>query len=152
MIKIKEMIEIIRESFKDEKIFYNKKENKLIDIDEYYLCIAKGEVQKKLILSWQKELVALGRDIIENGEKYIECPNRKAINEFDLMHRFINEKLFCEEREEILHIIDGPNPLKRFKSAIEGVYFENIWDIFIDEELEKICIKWCEEWEIKYEL
>ncbi|MGL5150902.1 MAG: hypothetical protein ACRC7N_10070 [Clostridium sp.] len=150
MINMKQMIKEITESFNDEKIFFNKLTEEFTVIDEYYLCIAEGRAAKKLILPWQKEIVNQGIVIIESPKDYIECPSKKDINENELMYRFISEKLFDEEKNDILQIIEGRNTLSRFKSAIEGMYYESLWDIFIYEEIEKLCKGWCFKNNISY--
>lgn len=148
MIILKDFIKTIKNSLGDEEVFVDKNTGEIKTIEGYYLNISKTD-EKRIAHKWQRELVQEGERILKSGD-YFRCNIKADINEYKLMEDFLKKKLSEEERGEIEFIINGENRLKRFHLAILGTYFENLWDIFLEEEIESLCKKWLYEREINY--
>lgn len=148
MVKLKALVKKLKEALSDESIFVNKKTGEIKGIEEYYLRFQEGGEKGKLA-KWQMDIVADGKSILGDKE-FISCNIKGELKEYFLMEEFIKNNLSEEERLEIEFIINGENRFKRFELAILGTYYENLWDIFIEEKIEEECKRWLYSREINY--
>lgn len=150
-IEVKKIVNFIIEQFDDTSIYYDRKINDLISIDDYYMSLAIENNNEALPYNWQRNTIEICLDIInDNMNRFILLPKKNILSEHKLMEEFIEKVLIKEEKEEIEFIITGANRLKRFKAAIEGNNYEVLWNLYIYEEYHKVAIDWCEKSHIRY--
>jgi hypothetical protein len=130
--------------------YLNKKTGEVVLlIDEEWLTDEEEESSEELP-EWQREVLMVKKDILQNRENYTELPSKVEINEYGIMEDFCRS--FEDQRisEKLSGAIKGRGAFGRFKDNIVRLGIEDRWYKYKDEALKRIAIKWCEENNIDY--
>jgi hypothetical protein len=118
-------------------------------IDEGWLTDEEGESSEELP-EWQREVLMVKKDILQNRENYVELPSKVEINEYRIMEDFCHS---VEDRgisEKLSDAIKGRGAFRRFKDNIVRLGIEARWYKYKDEALKRMAIEWCKDNNIDY--
>jgi len=150
-LKLEDVIEQLEFVSEFHKSFFNKKTGEIHLIPEEVERYAEQNIEDdNLIPEWEKELIPISKDILNNPEDYIPFPDQFYINEYSIMERFClnldDEKL----RDKMYSSIKGSGAFQRFKNNIHYYGIADDWYKYKDEALKELAIEWCEENDIEY--
>ncbi len=100
---------------------------------------------------WERDLVAIAREISAESGQYISLPTKFDIDEYSIMEKFCMS-LDNQEISDILYdLISGSGAFRRFKDAIYRYGIEDDWHSYRDNAIKEIAIEWCRENNIEFE-
>jgi len=100
---------------------------------------------------WYKEAIANAKEFLENQDQYLELPSKYDIDEYRIMEDFVYSIPIEEQKEEMLHLIQGKGAFSRFRQGLERFLLKDKWYKYRDSEIEKLAEEWCQENDIQYE-
>jgi len=150
-VKLEDVIEQIELANESNRTYLNKSTGEIHLIPEEVDMYIENEVfDEDDLPDWEKEIVPIAKDILENPENYIPFPDKYDINEYEIMERFTLSLTDDKMREEIYYSIKGKGAFRRFKGKIFQHGIENDWYKFKEEWLKEIAIDWCKENNIEF--
>ena len=131
-------------------LYLNKKTGEVVLLmEEGWLTDEEGESSEELP-EWQREVLMVKKDILQNRENYLELPSKVEINEYRIMEDFCHS---VEDRgisENLFDAIKGRGAFGRFKDNIVRLGIEARWYKYKDEALKRMAIEWCKDNNIDY--
>jgi len=150
-VKLEDVIEQLEFTSESIKSFFNKKTGEIHLIPEEVESYAEQNIEDDdLIPEWEKELIPISKDILNNPDDYIPFPGQFYINEYSIMERFCLNLNDEELRDKMYSSIKGSGAFQRFKNNIHHYGIANDWYKYKDEALKELAIEWCEENNIEY--
>ena len=150
-LKIEDVVEQLEFANESNKSFFNKKTGEIHLIPEEVGRYAEQNVEDDdLIPEWEKKLIPISKDILNNLDDYIQFPDQFYVNEYSIMEKFclnINDE---ELRDKMYSSIKGSGAFQRFKNNIHHFGIADDWYKYKDEVLKELAIEWCEENKIEY--
>jgi len=100
---------------------------------------------------WERDLVAIAREILAETGQYISLPTKFDIDDYSIMERFCmsldNQKI----SDILCDLISGSGAFRRFKDAVYKYGVEEEWYKYRDNAIKEIAIEWCRENNIEFE-
>jgi hypothetical protein len=93
---------------------------------------------------WQKEEAELAIRI-QSTDRYLELPDRFEVNEWNIMDEFSQQVKREPIRNNLLHVIHGNHPFRRFKDQITNHDLWDEWNQFRRQAFAEILRDWSEE-------
>ena len=150
-VKLEDVIEQIELANESNRTYLNKSTGEIHLIPEEVDMYIENEVfDEDDLPDWEKEIVPIAKDILENPENYIPFPDKFDINEYEIMERFTLSLSDDKIREEIYYSIKGKGAFRRFKEKIFQYGIEKDWYKFKEETMKEIAIDWCRENNIEF--
>ncbi|ACL05923.1 conserved hypothetical protein [Desulfatibacillum aliphaticivorans] len=144
---LKAIIDEMSMSFDEATSYLEKETGKVFMVsDEAFSLVKDGDDPP----DWQEEEVELGKKVLENGESFIELPDKYEINEYGMMEDFIDSLEDERVAEDLSDAIGGKGAFRRFKDGIHHHGVQEDWYKFKDQALKKIAMDWCESEDIEY--
>ncbi len=112
--------------------------------EEVLRFVESDDEDDEFISEWEKELIPIAKDILENPDNYLSFPNQFDIHEYSIMERYCLSIVNEELREKMYSSIKGSGAFQRFKKNIDLYGIANEWYKFKDEAYKEIAIEWCE--------
>ena len=149
-VKLSEIVGEMELQHDQGSLYLNKKTGEVVLlIDEGWLTDEEGESSEELP-EWQREVLMVKKDILQNRENYVELPSKVEINEYRIMEDFCHS---VEDRgisEKLSDAIKGRGAFRRFKDNIVRLGIEARWYKYKDEALKRMAIEWCKDNNIDY--
>ena len=150
-VKLEDVIERIEFANESNKSYLNKSTSEIHLIPEEVDMYIESELfDEEDLPDWEKEIVPIAKDILENPENYIPFPDQFDINGYEIMERFVLSLTNNELRNEIYYSIKGKGAFRKFKDKILQHGIENDWYKFREESMREIAIDWCKENNIEF--
>ena len=151
-VKLEDVIEQIEFANESNKTYLNKSTGEIHLIPEEVDMYIRNEVfDENDLPDWEKEIIPIAKDILENPENYIPFPDQFDINGYEIMERFVLSLTDDKMREEIYYAIKGKGAFKRFRDKILQHDIESDWYKFREDSLKEIAIDWCERNNIEFD-
>jgi hypothetical protein len=101
---------------------------------------------------WQKDEVAIARAVCDdNGERFINAPDRFDFHEYRHMERFIEMVEDGEAAEALWRAIKGRGAFRYFKDTADRLGLLDRWFRFRDEAMKEFVIGWAEANNVPFE-
>jgi hypothetical protein len=150
-VKLSDIIEGMEFQSDESSSFLNKKTGEVVLMTDYAMQAAEDDEPLEELPDWERELVAIAREILAETGQYISLPTKFDINEYSIMERFC-VSLDRQEIGDILYdLISGSGAFRRFKDAIYKYGVEDEWHTYRDNAIKEIAIEWCRENNIEFE-
>jgi hypothetical protein len=150
-VKLSDIIEGMEFQSDESSSFLNKKTGEVVLMTDYAMQAAEDDEPLEELPDWERELVAIAREILAETGQYISLPTKFDINEYSIMERFC-VSLDRQEIGDILYdLISGSGAFRRFKDAIYKYGVEDEWHKYRDNAIKEIAIEWCRENNIEFE-
>jgi hypothetical protein len=149
-VKLSEIIGEMELQHDQGSLYLNKKTGEVVLLIDEELLTAEEEESSGELPEWQREAMKVAKDVLENGENYVELPSKEEINEYRIMEDFCRS---VEDRgisEKLSDAIKGRGAFRRFKDNIVRLGIEDGWYKYKKEAFKKIAIEWCEDNDIDY--
>ena len=150
-VKLDEIIDGLESQSDESSSFLNTKTGEVVLMTDYVMQAAEDDEPLEDMPDWERDLVAIAREILDETGQYISLPSKFDIDEYSIMERFC----ISLDRQEIGNIlydlISGSGAFRRFKDAIYKYGVEDEWHTYRDNALKEIAIEWCRENNIEFE-
>ena len=117
-VKLSEIVGEMELQHGQGSLYLNKKTGEVVLLmEEGWLTDEEGESSEELP-EWQREVLMVKKDILQNRENYLELPSKVEINEYRIMEDFCHS---VEDRgisENLFDAIKGRGAFGRFKDNI----------------------------------
>jgi len=132
--------------------FLNKISGEIVYLSEEDFELSEQEdiEEDDDIADWQKENIAIAREINDESENYIPLPSEAELNGYKLMEEFCYSLPDESLKNEMLDAIRGKGAFKRFDDKIMHFGIENDWYKFKEDKLRRVAVEWCEKHSIEY--
>jgi hypothetical protein len=150
-VKLSDIIEGLVFQSDESSSFLNKKTGEVVLMTDYAMRAAEDNEPLEVLPDWERDLVAIAREILAESGQYISLPTKFDIDEYSIMESFCIS-LDRQEIGDILYdLISGSGAFRRFKDAIYKYGVEEEWFKYRDNAIKEIAIEWCRENNIKFE-
>ncbi len=150
-VKLNDIIEGLEFQSDESSWFLNKKSGEVVLMTDYAMQAAEDDESLEDIDDWERDLVAIAREIIAETGQYISLPSKFDIDEYSIMERFCmsldNQKI----SDILCDLISGSGAFRRFKDAIHKYDIADDWYKYRDNSLKEIAIEWCREHKIEFD-
>ena len=150
-VKLDEIIDGLESQSDESSSFLNKKTGEVVLMTDYVMQAAEDDEPLEDLPDWERDLVAIAREIITETGQYISLPTKFDIDDYSIMERFC-VSLDNQEISDVLYdLIKGSGAFRRFKNAIYRYEIEDEWYSYRNKALKKIAIEWCKENNIEFD-
>jgi len=150
-VKLDDIIDGMECQSDESSSFLNTKTGEVVLMTDYAMRAAEDDEPLEDLEDWERDLVAIAREILAETGEYIPLPTKYDIDEYSIMERFCMS-LDRQEIGDILYdLISGSGAFRRFKDAIYKYGVEDEWHTYRDNALKEIAIEWCRENNIEFE-
>lgn len=150
-VKLSEIIEGLEFQSDESSWFLDKKTGEVILMTDYAMRAAEDDESLEDVPDWERELVAIAREILADSDQYLQLPTQYDINEYSIMEDFC---MYLDKKEigDILYdLIKGSGAFRRFKDAVYKYGVEDEWYKYRDNAIKEIAIEWCRQNNIEFE-
>jgi hypothetical protein len=88
--------------------------------------------------------------IVKNWDRYEELPEKRDVNDWEIMQEFCESVEPPKHRDRLLRAIQGRGAFRYFKDLATEFGIIKEWYAFRENALREIAREWCEENEIAY--
>ena len=131
--------------------FLNTKTGEVVLMTDYAMRAAEDDEPLEDLEDWERDLVAIAREILAETDQYISLPTKFDIHEYSVMERFCLSMDRQEIGDILYDLISGSGAFRRFKDAIYKYGVEDEWHSYRDNALKEIAIEWCREHKIEFD-
>ena len=117
---------------------------------DYAMRAAEDDEPLEDVPDWERDLVAIAREIIAETGEHIALPTKFDIDEYRVMERFCLSLDDPEMSDLLYSLIKGSGAFRRFKDAIHKYDIADEWYSYHNNALKEIAIEWCREHDIKF--
>ena len=150
-VKLNEIIEGLESQSDESASFLNIKTGEVVLMTDYAMQAAEDDEPLEDVPDWERDLVAVAREIIADTGDYIQLPTKYDIDEYSIMENFCMS-LEKQEIGDILYdLISGSGAFRRFKDAVYKYGVEDEWYTYRDNAIKEIAIEWCRQNNIEFE-
>jgi hypothetical protein len=150
-VKLSEIIDGLEFQSDESASFLNIKTGEVVLMTDYAMRAAEDDEPLEDVPDWERELVAIAREIIAETGQYIQLPTKYDIDEYSIMENFCMS-LEKQEIGDILYdLISGSGAFRRFKDAVYKYGVEDEWYKYRDNAIKEIAIDWCRQNNIEFE-
>ena len=150
-VKLSEIIEGLEFQSDESSSFLNTKTGEVVLMTDYAMRAAEENEPLEDVPDWERDLVAVAREILAETGEYIQLPTKYDIDEYSIMENFCTS-LDKQEIGDILYdLISGSGAFRRFKDAIYKYRVEDEWFKYRDNAIKEIAIEWCRENNIEFD-
>jgi hypothetical protein len=150
-VKLDEIIEGLESQSDESSSYLNTKTGEVVLVTEYATRAAEDDEPLEDVPDWERDLVAVAREIIADTGDYIQLPTKYDIDEYSIMENFCTS-LEKQEIGDILYdLISGSGAFRRFKDAIYKYGVEDEWYKYRNNAIKEIAIEWCRQNNIEFE-
>lgn len=143
--KLDDIIEGLEFQSDESSSFLNTKTGEVVLMTDYAMRAAEDDEPLEEVPDWERELVAIAREILAESGQYIQLPTKYDIDEYSIMENFCTS-LDKKEIGDILYdLICGSGAFRRFKNAIYKYGVEDEWDKYRNNAIKEIAVEWCKE-------
>ena len=150
-VKLDDIIEGLEFQSDESSWFLNKKTGEVILMTDYVMQAAEDDELLDDMEDWERDLVAIAGEILEESGQYIPLPTKFDIDDYSIMEKFCmsldNQKI----SDILCDLISGSGAFQRFKNAIYKYGVEDEWYKYRDNAIKEIAIEWCREHDIEFE-
>jgi len=150
-VKLDDIIEGLEFQSDESSWFLNKKTGEVILMTDYVMQAAEDDELLDDMEDWERDLVAIAGEILEESGQYIPLPTKFDIDDYSIMEKFCmsldNQKI----SDILCDLISGSGAFRRFKDAIYRYEIEDEWHSYRSDALKEIAIEWCRENNIEIE-
>ena len=150
-VKLDDIIEGLEFQSDESSWFLNKKTGEVILMTDYVMQAAEDDEFLDDMEDWERDLVAIAGEILEESGQYIPLPTKFDIDDYSIMEKFCmsldNQKI----SDILCDLISGSGAFQRFKNAIYRYEIEDEWHSYRSDALKEIAIEWCRENNIEIE-
>ena len=142
-VMLEQVIEAIELTPEDWAACLIKETCKICIVPEELFGVIEGEDPSELSDSLlDDDILAEAKELAEND--YVELPEQREINEWEIMQRFSRSREQESARDELLNAIHGAGAFRLFRREIERLNMVDDWYRFREEELEEFVVDWLE--------
>jgi len=150
-VKLDEIIDGLESQSDESSSFLNKKTGEVVLMTDYAMRAAEDDEPLEYLEDWERDLVAIAREISAETGQYIPLPTKFDIDEYSIMERFCMSLDNQEISDILCDLIRGSGAFRRFKDAIYRYGIEDDWHSYRDNAIKEIAIEWCRENNIEFE-
>ena len=151
-VKLNEIIDGLESQSDESASFLNIKTGEVVLMTDYAMRAAEDDEPLEDVPDWERELVAIAREIIAETGQYIQLPTKYDIDEYSIMENFCMS-LEKQEIGDILYdLISGSGAFRRFKDAVYKYGVEDEWYKYRDNAIKEIAIDWCRQNNIEFDI
>jgi hypothetical protein len=150
-VRLDEIIEGLEFQSDESSSYLNTKTGEVVLMTDYAMQAAEDDEPLEDVPDWERDLVAIAREIIADTGDYIQLPTKYDIDEYSIMENFCTS-LDKKEIGDILYdLISGSGAFRRFKDAIYKYDVEDEWHKYRDNAIKEIAIDWCRQNNIEFD-
>jgi hypothetical protein len=150
-VKLSEIIDGLESQSDETASFLNIKTGEVVLMTDYAMRVAEDDEPLEDVPDWERELVAIAREILADTGEYIQLPTKYDIDEYSIMENFCTSLDKQEIGDILCDLIIGSGAFRRFKDAIYKYRVEDEWHIYHDNAIKEIAIEWCRENNIEFD-
>ncbi len=150
-VKLSDIIEGMEFQSDESSSFLNKKTGEVVLMTDYALRAAEDNEPLEDLPDWERDLVTIAREILDETGEYIQLPTKFDIHEYSIMEQFCLSlddpemcNIFCD-------LIRGGGAFRRFKNAIHEYDIADEWYSHHNNAIKEIAIEWCRENNIEFD-
>jgi len=150
-VKLSEIIDGLESQSDESASFLNIKTGEVVLMTDYAMQAAEENEPLEDVPDWERDLVAIAREISADTGDYIQLPTKYDIDEYSMMENFCTS-LNKQEIGDILYdLISGSGAFRRFKDAVYKYGVEDEWFKYRDNAIKEIAIEWCRQYDIDFD-
>jgi hypothetical protein len=150
-VKLSDIIEGLEFQSDESSFFLNIKTGEVIFMTDYAMRAAEDDEPLEDVPDWERDLVAIAREIIAETGEHIALPTKFDIDEYRVMERFCLSMDNQEIGDILCDLISGSGAFRRFKDALYKYGIEDDWYKYRNKALKKIALEWCKENKIEFD-
>ena len=150
-VKLSDIIEGLEFQSDESSWFLNIKTGEVILMTDYAMRAAEDDEPLEDVPDWERDLVAIAREIIAETGEHIALPTKFDIDEYRVMERFCLSMDNQEIGDILCDLISGSGAFRRFKDAIYKYGVEDEWYNYRNNATKEIAIEWCRQNNIEFD-
>jgi hypothetical protein len=150
-VKLSEILEGMEFQSDESSSFLNVRTGEVVLMTDYAMRAAEDDEPLEDVPDWERDLVAIAREILAETGQYIQLPTRYDIDEYSIMESFCTSLDNQEIGDILCDLISGSGAFRRFKDAIHQYDIADEWYSYRNNALKEIAIEWCRENNIEFE-
>ena len=150
-VKLDDIIDGLECQSDESSSFLNTKTGEVVLMTDYAMRAAEDDEPLEELEDWERDLVAIAREILAETGQYIPLPTKYDIDEYSIMERFCLSLDNQEISDVLYELISGSGAFRRFKDAIYKYGVEDEWHKYRDNSIKEIAIEWCREHKIEFD-
>jgi hypothetical protein len=150
-VKLSEIVEGLESQSDESSSYLNIKTGEVVLMTDYAMRAAEDDEPLEDMPDWERELVEIAGEIINETGEHIPLPTKFDIDEYSIMENFCMSLDKKEIGDILCDLISGSGAFRRFKDAIYKYGVEKEWYTYRDNAMKELAIEWCRENNIEFE-
>jgi len=150
-VKLDDIIDGLECQSDESSSFLNTKTGEVVLMTDYAMRAAEDDEPLEELEDWERDLVAIAREILAETGQYIPLPTKYDIDEYSIMERFCLSLDNQEISDILCDLISGSGAFRRFKDTIYKYGVEDEWHKYRDNAIREIAIEWCRQNNIEFD-
>jgi hypothetical protein len=152
--KLSDLIEALEFDVPTHITLFDRQTGRVVSVDRDVMNGVEEEDQERLegLPDWQKDEVEIARAVCnDNGERFIDAPDKFDFHEYRHMERFIATVEDGEAAEALWRAIKGRGAFRYFKDTADRLGLLDRWFRYRDEAMKAFVIEWAEANNVPFE-
>ena len=149
--KLDDIIDGLESQSDESSSFLNTKTGEVVLMTDYAMRAAEDDEPLEEVPDWERELVAIAREILAETGEYLPLPSKYDIDEYSIMESFCTSMDNQKVGDILCDLISGSSAFRRFKNAIYKYGVEDEWNKYRKKAIKEIAVEWCRENNIECE-
>jgi hypothetical protein len=145
--KISDLTDVLEFDMPTYIMYFDRQTGQLVSVDREVMSGVEEGDEELLdrLPDWQKEEVEIAQAILDDdGDRFIDAPDRFDFNEYQHMQRFIKTVQDQSDAEELWRAIRSSGAFRYFKDTAERLGLLERWFRYRDEAMKEFIIAWAE--------
>ena len=145
--KISDLTDALEFDMPTHIMYFDRQTGQLVSVDRDVMSgVEEGDEELlNRLPDWQKEEVEIAQAILDDdGDRFIDAPDRFDFNEYQHMQRFIKTVQDPSDAEELWRAVRGRGAFRYFKDTAERLGLLERWFRYRDEAMKEFIITWAE--------
>lgn len=152
--KFSDLIEALEFDSPMHIMYFDRQTGRVVSVDRDVMNgVEEGDEEKlRGLPDWQKDEVEIARAVCDdNGERFIDAPDKFDFHEYHHMECFIETLEDKEAADGLWRAIKGKGAFRRFKDTADGLGLLDRWFRYRDEAKKEVVIAWAEANNVPFE-
>ena len=152
--KLSDLMEALEFDVPTHITLFDLQTGRVVSVDRDVMNGVEEEDQERLdgLPDWQKDEVEIARAVCDdNGERFIDAPDKFDFNEYRHMERFIATVEDADAAEALWRAIKGRGAFRCFKDTADRLGLLDRWFLYRDGAMKDFVIAWAEANNVPFE-
>ncbi len=153
--KLSDLVDALEFDSEEYVTRFDRQTGRIVSVERHILsAFEEGEEEEELgdVPDWQNKELEIAKAMAEDdGQRFIDAPDKFDFHEYHQMERFIGSLESVEAAEQLWRAIKGKGAFRYFKDTASRLGLLERWYRFRDEAMKEFVIEWAESNNVPYE-